>query len=60
MDLPEVERQIVEDLCALLDAIELPIARLERQIKDLAKPDPRVDALQQMPGVGLLPGNGLI
>ena len=38
---------MVEDLCGLLDAIELPIARLERQIKELAKPDPRVDALQR-------------
>jgi hypothetical protein len=42
-----VERQVVEDICGLLDAMELPIARLERQIKQLAKPDPRVEALQR-------------
>ena len=60
VDLPDVERQVVEDLCGLLDAIELPIARLERQIKELAKPDPRVDALLQMPGVGLLTAMTLV
>ncbi len=60
VDLPDVERQVVEDLCGLLDAIELPVARLERQIKELAKPDPRVDALQQMPGVGLLTAMTLV
>jgi transposase len=60
VDLPDVERQVVEDLCGLLDAVELPIARLERQIKELAKPDPRVDALLQMPGVGLLTAMTLV
>ena len=59
-DLPAVERQVVEDLCGLLDAIEVPITRLERQIRELAKPDPRVDALQRMPGVGLLTAMTLV
>ena len=31
VDLPDVERQVVEDLCGLLDAIELPISQLERR-----------------------------
>ena len=60
VELPTVERQVVEDVCGLLDAIELPIARLERQIKQLAKPDPRVEALQRQYGVGLLTAMTLV
>ena len=60
VDLPAVERQVVEDLCGLLDAIELPITRLERHIRQLAKPDPRVEALQRQPGVGLLTAMTLV
>src|SRR5215212_4976749 len=32
---------VVEDCCGLLDALATPIARLEREITGLAKPDPR-------------------
>jgi transposase len=51
---------VVEDLCGVLDAMEVPITRLERQIRQLAKPDPRVEALQHLPGVGLLTAMTLV
>jgi hypothetical protein len=50
LELPTVEREVVDDLCGLVDAMEIPVARLERQIRGLAKPDPRVEALQHLPG----------
>ena len=54
IELPAMQRAIVDDLLALLDATHEPIARLEREIKQAARPDPRVDALQQLHGVGYL------
>jgi transposase len=50
LELPPTARAIVEDCCGLLDALATPIARLERQIAGLAKPDPRVQALRSCPG----------
>ena len=52
--LPPVPREVVDDCCGLLDALATPIARLEREITALAKPDPRVQALMTLPGVGRL------
>jgi transposase len=60
VDLPSVEREVIDDLCDLIDATQTPIARLERQIRGLAKPDPRVDALQHLPGIGLLTAMTLV
>jgi transposase len=40
--------------------MEVPVARLEKQIRGLAKPDPRVEALQHLPGVGLLTAMTLV
>lgn len=54
VQLPAMQRAIIEDLLALLDATTEPIARLEREIKAAAKPDPRVHALQRLHGVGYL------
>ena len=45
LDLPGVERELVDDLCGLVDAMEIPVARLEVQLRQLAKPDPRVECL---------------
>jgi hypothetical protein len=39
----------VDDLCGLLDTLAIPIARLERGIAALAKPDPGVQALMVLP-----------
>jgi transposase len=60
LDLPPIPRAIVDDCCGLLDALATPIARLERQIAGLAKPDPRVQALMALPGVGRLTAMTLV
>jgi transposase len=60
LELPATPRAIVEDCCGLLDALAPPIARLERQIAALAKPDPRVQALMALPGVGRLTAMTLV
>jgi transposase len=54
LELPPMPRAIINDCCGLLDALAVPIGRLERQIAALAKPDPRVQALMALPGVGKL------
>jgi transposase len=53
LQLPDTERGVVEDLCGLLDAIE-------GEIRARAKPDARVEALQRLPGVGLLTAMTLV
>jgi transposase len=60
LELPAIPRAIVEDCCGLLDALAPPIARLEREIGALAKPDPRVQALMVLPGVGRLTAMTLV
>jgi transposase len=60
LELPPTPRAIIEDCCGLLDALAAPIARLERQIGALAKPDPRVQALMGLPGVGRLTAMTLV
>jgi hypothetical protein len=50
LELPPIPRAIIQDCCGLLDALATPIARLEREIAGLAKPDPRVQALMACPG----------
>jgi transposase len=60
LELPATPRAIIEDCCGLLDALAAPIARLERQIAALAKPDPRVQALMALPGVGRLTAMTLV
>ena len=54
LELPATPRAIIQDCCELLDALATPIGRLEREIAALAKPDPRVQALMTLPGVGRL------
>jgi transposase len=53
-------RATVEDYLALLDGLAEPITRLEHQIHALAKPDPRVQALLALPGVGRLTAMTLV
>jgi transposase len=60
LDLPPTPRAIVQDCCGLLDALATPIARLEDQIANLAKPDPRIQALQVLPGIGRLTAMTLV
>ena len=54
LDLPPIPGAIIQDCCGLLDALATPIGRLEAEIGALAKPDPRVQALMVLPGVGRL------
>jgi transposase len=54
LELPATPRAIIEGCCGLLDALATPIGRLERELAALAKPDPRVQALMTLPGVGRL------
>jgi transposase len=60
LDLPPIPRAIVEDCCGLLDALAIPIGRPEREIAAQAKPDPRVQALMALPGVGKLTAMTLV
>jgi transposase len=60
LELPPIPRAIVADCCGLLDALATPIARREREIGALAKPDPRVQALMVLPGVGKLTAMTLV
>jgi transposase len=53
--LPPVARAIIDDCLALIDTIDPIVARLERDLRARAKPDPRVTALQVLPGVGRSP-----
>jgi transposase len=60
LELPPIPRGIIQDCCGLLDALATPIGRLEREIAALAKPDPRVQALMVLPGVGKLTAMTLV
>ena len=50
LPLPAVQRAVVTDCLALIDAISPLVARLERDLVARARPDPRVQALQALPG----------
>jgi transposase len=50
--LPAVSRELVEDDLALIDALQDRIDRLDWEIHQRARSDPRVKVLTQLPGVG--------
>jgi transposase len=52
LPLPAVQRAVVTDCLALIDAISPLVARLERDLVTRTRPDPRVQALQALPGIG--------
>src|SRR5215469_10390564 len=52
LELPAVSRQVTEDALALIDALQQRIDRLDREVHQRAKADPRVKVLTQLPGVG--------
>jgi Transposase IS116/IS110/IS902 family len=60
LELPATPRAIIQDCCGLLDALAIPIGRLEGEIAGLAKPDPRVQALMALPGIGKLTAMTLV
>jgi transposase len=52
LDLPAVSREVIEDDLALIDALQVPIDRLDWEAHQHARCDPRVKVLTQLPGVG--------
>ena len=52
LQLPAVSREVVDDDLALIDALETVIGRLDWEIHQRARSDPRVKVLTQLPGVG--------
>jgi transposase len=52
LDLPAVSRELVEDDLALIGALETVIDRLDWEIRQRGRSDPRVKVLTQLPGVG--------
>jgi transposase len=52
VELPAASRQVIDDALALIDAVQEPIDRLDRQVRQQARSDPRVTVLTQLPGVG--------
>ena len=52
LPLPAVSREVVEDGLALIDATEVRTGRLDGEIRQRARSDPRVKVLTQLPGVG--------
>jgi transposase len=52
LELPAVSRAVIEDGLALIDALQVPIDRLDQEVHQHAKADPRVKVLVGLPGVG--------
>jgi transposase len=52
LELPAVSREVIDDALALMDALQQPIDRLDQEVRQRAKADPRVRVLTQLPGVG--------
>lgn len=52
LDLPPVSREIITDCLAFIDALVPQIDRLDGELHQHAKADPRVRALMALPGVG--------
>jgi transposase len=52
LELPPVSREVIEDGLALIDAVEVRIDRLDWEIVQRARSDPRVKVLTQLPGAG--------
>ena len=52
LDLPAVSREVIEDALVLIDALQQPIDRLDWEVHQHARADPRVKVLTQLPGVG--------
>jgi hypothetical protein len=52
LQLPAVSRELVEDDLGLIDALQGRIDRLDWEIRQRARSDPRVKVLTQLPGIG--------
>jgi transposase len=54
LPLPAGSREVIEDCLAMIDALQAPIDRLDVEVREHAKADPRVKVLTRLPGVGPL------
>lgn len=52
LDLPATSRGVIEDCLGMIDALQVPIDRLDVEVHAHAKTDPRVKVLTALPGVG--------
>jgi transposase len=52
LDLPAVSRELAEDDLGLIDALQERVDRLDWEIRQRARSDPRVKVLTQLPGIG--------
>jgi transposase len=52
LELPAVSRQVIDDALMLIDALQQPIGRLDREVHQRARSGPRVQVLTALPGVG--------
>jgi transposase len=52
LPLPAVSREVIEDGLALIDALQVPIDRLDLEVRQRARAEPAVKILTQLPGVG--------
>src|SRR5215467_1806492 len=52
LELPAVSREVIDDDLALIDALQVPIDRLDWEVHQQARRDPRVKVLTHLPGVG--------
>jgi Asp-tRNA(Asn)/Glu-tRNA(Gln) amidotransferase A subunit family amidase len=52
LDLPAASRQIVTDCLAVIDGLAPVIERLDGELHQYPKADPRVKVLRMLPGVG--------
>src|SRR6266849_6384853 len=52
LPLPPVSREVIDDDLAMIDALQIPIDRLDWEVHQRARSDPRVKVLAQLPGVG--------
>jgi transposase len=52
LDLPAVSRELVEDDLGLIAALQDRIDRLDWEVRQRARSDPRVKVLTQLPGIG--------
>jgi transposase len=50
--LPAVSREVIEDDLALIDALQVPVDRLDWEVRQRARSEPAVKVLTQLPGVG--------
>jgi transposase len=54
LPLPPVSREVIDDGLAMIDSLQIPIDRLDLEVRQHARSGPRVKVLTQLPGVGPL------